>query len=461
VGGDGAGPVVGREDGDVVDDPVRMHHPVLGITEEDPVERQAYRQVYYQRGWRSDDDPGFTGVVDPDAPRNPGIDLESVGAQVDQTAGRVERDRWLALIRDAGSTTPNHETLRYIGGDASDSVKTTTGAVLWVCADYFARPGSSETVNQNTDVYAINPFTGLRRNGLIVEASPGGTFTQQVYRAPFPSDWINAEADGGHPATHNWWPSTIIQQGEVTYVACIFVEIPAVGTVWGFREHDIHLVELNMFGLYQNHIPLGLDPRRFRLETLRKDATHFYIVGSEVIPPIDAATGNPAYAVGDLATLRGQRAVVRIARVPIGQLTAVANWRFWNGVEWVEGLDNAEPLRDVHGYVVDGQSSIHQVTAGRWILVTTKLADTHLSVYNAAVPQGPWRLHARVPVPVSGKYVESGLSVAWHPKVIGHLAAPPEHSVASLIMFITGMVGTFQGINVRRVAPQFIVVPWY
>lgn len=48
-------------------DPVSMHHPGIPGLENVIRERTAYRNIWYAKGWRSDDDPGYTGPTDPPA----------------------------------------------------------------------------------------------------------------------------------------------------------------------------------------------------------------------------------------------------------------------------------------------------------------------------------------------------------------------------------------------------------
>ncbi|MGH9032875.1 MAG: hypothetical protein ACRDZV_12175, partial [Acidimicrobiia bacterium] len=310
----------------------------------------------------------------------------------------------------------------------------------------------------------INILSGLQRNGAIVEEPPGGTFSFQVYQTGSSGIWLAAVAQGGLPADRVWWPMTLAQDAAVNggnvVVGALLVDADAQ-TAAGFQLLDSHLILLHLFLGYSSHVATGLDPRLFQVNAIRKDATHFYILGQELDPPVDPAVGEPSYLAGDLATLRTHRSYTRIARVPLAQLTTVASWQFWSGTAWVAGLANAARLVDVDGTPVNGPGCIHLTPDGRWIFAAMALGDTHLDVYDADAPQGPWRRHARVPVPTAGKPAEGGIEVGWHTKIVGHLAAPAEHSIVSLTMAVLNLAGTGQGINIRRTCPQHVAIPWY
>lgn len=391
--------------------------------------------------------------------------LESIGAGLDQALARTERDRWLALIRNGGSATPpgpSAPSIHYIGGDISDGQKLADGSVLWVGPDSLQNPGVDDVVDAD-DRYTINILTGLVRNAGILEANPGGTFTQQFHQTGDIGIWLNAVAQGGFPADRLWWPMTFAQDPAVNggnvVVGALLVDGDAP-TSSGFQLVDNHLISLTPFLSYASQVSLGFSTRDFQIQAIRKVSPFFYILGQQNVPASDEV-GEPSYGTGSLVEIRDHRSYTKIARVTLAQLLQPATWQWWDGSEWVSGIANSTPMADVGGNSINGPSCVHLTPDGHWIFAAMALGDTHLSVYTSENPQGPWQIIARVPVPTAGKPAEGGIEVAWHTKIVGHLAAPPEHSIAMLTMAVLSLAGTGQGINIRRTCPQFVVIPWY
>jgi hypothetical protein len=172
----------------------------------------------------------------------------------------------------------------------------------------------------------------------------------------------------------------------------------------------------------------------------------------------------PVYAWGDQTELKSQYTLNRVARVPTASLATMSAWEFWNGESWVDSLDAtpASILKDVEGNEIRGTPAFVKTPAGHWILVATPVADTHLSVFRAASPEGPWTPTARVPIRGANQLHGSGVSVGWQPKVVPHLPAPPEHSIVLVNSTVLGMtIDEQSGQNIRRWAPQFVAVPWF
>src|SRR5690606_32750551 len=103
--------------------------------------------------------------------------------------------------------------------------------------------------------YTIVPLTGLQRNGAIFEATPGGTFAGQVYRAGTAGIWLDADAGGGFD-DHLWWPLTVIEDSSTLHVGAWLNDYLS-GTAHGTNV-DSHIVTLNFFGGYGSTTPLNL-----------------------------------------------------------------------------------------------------------------------------------------------------------------------------------------------------------
>lgn len=84
-------------------DPVTMNHPDLPGVENAVVERDAYRNQYYGQGWRSNDDPGFTGPSNPPVPRTVGSHEDRFHKAHVVVPGSWGKNRWFAT-RKLGAT---------------------------------------------------------------------------------------------------------------------------------------------------------------------------------------------------------------------------------------------------------------------------------------------------------------------------------------------------------------------
>lgn len=386
--------------------------------------------------------------------------LETLGAQVDQAQGQTVRNRFLALIRDVGDGSLPAGGLRYSGGDVTDGLLSAAGTVLWTMADWLS------TLTVANDLWTSNPPFGPLRNGVLAESVPG-TFSSQVYAgAVGQSNWLDAVTQGGLPAGHLWWPLTVVQDAnDVVHVGAWFVDSTITALAPYGTVLDSHIVTLSIFASHASHTATNIGPadKTFFVQCMRRAAPHIFILGAEFQPPFErTVAGGPSYAFGDLATLQGQADIVtRIARAPDTALTNVAGWEFWDGAAWVPGVANAAPLETTDGTVIHGSAGIHQVKTGHWLMVAHQMVDTHLDVYSASQPQGPWTPVARVPLPTIGVDISGGSTIAWHCKIVGHLTAPAEHSVAMLSAWWAGQPASLIGENIRRFTPLFVVVPWY
>lgn len=404
---------------------------------------------------------GATAAVAAQASRSA---LESLGAQVDQSTARTLEARFLQFIRDAGSGSPP-AGWNYLGGDVPDCVYIpASNDALWIFADGF----DGTTINAS-DQYVSAPLP--IRNGAILEQT-AGTFTNaiQIYRAGFSGLWMDAVVDGGHAANHIWWPIGLIDDGGVYKVACWLVESPAAAGEPHGRLVDSHIVTLGGFLTYGSHVQTGLGSLtdNFWVSRLWRDTTHTYVTGMQFVPPFDARTTaaptTPNYVFDNP---QNHHTLTRIARVANGSLGTVANWEYWTGSAWVAGVTNAQPMVDTAGNQIRGDSGIAKITSTHYVLAAHKLMDTHLDVYKAAAPQGPWTQISRVPLVTQGHNINGpntyqvGQLVSILPTQVQ--APPAEHRIA-IISRNTIFNGydaedPFPSRNIRRYAPQFAVIP--
>lgn len=371
---------------------------------------------------------------------------------IDQAAARSVEDRWLAFIRDAGSGSPSDPTFNYLGGDVTDAFLPSSGAPLWIGADWLAG-----TTVQADDTYTADALP--QRNGALLE-NPAGTFDQQLYQTGTSGLWLNSTVQGGLAANTHWWPIAGINDGGTNRTACWFVDSDAP-TPYGTLL-DSHIVTLNGFGGYASHVATGLGglTDNFWVDGLLRDTTHTYIYGEQFVPDYDAndGGGQPNYGQGEPRT---HYTLKRVARVPNGQLTTVANWTYWNGATWVPGVNNATPMVDTHGVRILGDAGVTKVADSHYVLAAHRLTDIHMAVYRSTAPQGPWRKLARIPVPRLGQPVNGGIQIGQLTKILAPAvaAAPAGYSVALTSRNILAPTDPLSAMNIRRLAPQFTVIP--
>lgn len=389
------------------------------------------------------------------------VAFEQRGALIDQTAAQALEERWLNVIRAAGSGSPP-ATWNYLGGDITDVINTPGGDDLaWIGADWF----DGTTIANDAFVGTALPV----RNGIFVEGTPG-TFTGaiQLYQTGSSGVWLNAVAQGGLAAGTIWWPIAGLNDNGTFRVMCWHVDSAATSPYGTLL--DSHIVTVNTFGGYVSHTATNLGSNgKFWIDGVFRDTTHTYIYGEEFRPSYDArrTDGNTDAAnyAKDWPELQNHGTVKRVARVTNGQLTTVANWTFWDGASWVTGAGNATPMVDTDGVPIYGDAGVVKVATAHYLLASHQLTDGYVNVYKASEPRGPWGQIARVPAPGQGVIQVDG------PVQIGQLtkfvptatqAPPTGHRIVMLSRNQVPAVSAGNGLvgrNIRAYAPQFVVVP--
>jgi hypothetical protein len=268
------------------------------------------------------------------------------------------------------------------------------------------------------------------------------------------------------------WPIAGIEDGAGTYrVACWQVNRnDPPGAPHGALVDSV--IVTTGFLSYSSHISTGLGALtdNFWVCGMFRDTSFTYILGMQFVPPFDArGTVTPTAANYVFTDPQNHYSLTRLARMPNGQLLTVANWTYWDGTSWVAGVTNATPLQDAAGNEIRGDAGIRKISDSHYLLVAHALTDTHLDVYKAAAPQGPWTQISRVPLATQGHSVNgpNTFEVGQLCKILPtQVQAPPaEHSIALISRnTIVPTVGysaeeAFTLRNIRRYAPQFAVVP--
>ncbi len=100
---------------------------------------------------------------------------------------------------------------------------------------------------------------------------------------------------------------------------------------------------------------------------------------------------------------------IKLARVPLEEMTTKSSWKYWNGNDWVDGVENGVYI--VYGGTIGEISVTKDSVSGRYLMVYKSEKRNAVVVRDAANPQGDWSGEKLV-------YTETGeiLSV---PSIIG------------------------------------------
>jgi len=437
-----------------------MNHPAIAGQEDKIVERNAYRAVWWGLGWLSADDPGFEG--DPSGPTLTAAQIqnraiarqhrETIGAGTDQARARTENARWLTLIRSASApVTPSW--FRALGGDVTDACAISGNRVMNIGSDLFA----GTTIVNDQYVGDALPF----RSAAILESTPG-TFGSQLYKAGNTGPWIEPD-QGTYPNTH-YWPIACEPDpanADRVIVGCWLVRSAPTATAPYGTLLGTHFVSISLAfgGAVAGNASVTVPAGRFILKFWR-DATHIYSLWESFHPLYSPGVeGVPIYGQG--SDISGHHTRVYLARQTHAQFNSGANLTWWNGTTWVSQADTAVWLTDTEGDPLRGDGDITRVADGSFRWVGHTLIDTHVDVARSESITGPYEPYCRVPVPGMGGRVHGGVQIGQFARFVEHVTADAETSVVGLALNTLGTSGSFAGRNIRRYAPQFVVVPHY
>lgn len=379
--------------------------------------------------------------------------LEARGVAVPQTAAETEAERWRVNIRAASNpVTPSW--FRQLGGDWTDGETLPNGDRIIIGSDIFA----GATVVSDLYVGSALPV----RNALLYE-TPAGTFNRQNYLSGN-SGVMWEPNQGSHPGRWYWPIACEMDPGNVDrlMVAAWLVNTATATAPYG-RLEDTHLLSCSLAfgGAVAQTFAFGHAGAGPHLLKFWPDATHIYSLWEDFYPDYDPAVAGPTYGQGDYDEVRHHHTRVKLARCTHADFDVIANWRWWDGSTWVVGNATAVYLRDVDGYPIPGDLDVTQVADGTMRMVSHALTDDHVTVWSADTITGPWTPIARVRALGMGTAVNGGIQVGQFVRFVEHVAAPAEHSVVALALNLLNPTGVIAGRNIRRYAPQFVVVPHY
>lgn len=229
----------------------------------------------------------------------------------------------------------------WLAADAATSIRLPDGRELWMFGDTF-RTGAMD------------------HNSFILQN--GGNFT--VLNNPMPEN----------SAGEWFWPGPAVIEGSALRVFCSRVRANGSDPLFPFKTVGTSIKSFTPGTMKLS--TLVTNPQSAREITwaasVYKSTTWIYIFGSKL-----GYLGHDWY----------------IARVPIGQLTELNKWRYWNGSNWswFEGEAKAIP--------VDGQSSqlgaggsVVKNPSGGYDLITKsfEFIGNEVKVFHAPVVQGPY-----------------------------------------------------------------------
>lgn len=117
-----------------------------------------------------------------------------------------------------------------------------------------------------------------------------------------------------------------------------------------------------------------------------------------------------------------------VARTRLPNVTSHANWEFWNGYRFIDDVNDAAPFLPAS----EGVSQTYSVVPwkGRFLLVSKQGGEfgSHIGVWTAPRPEGPWSGYRAVPQPYS---LGHGV-VAYQPLAHPELATPSGNLLVSL-----------------------------
>lgn len=273
------------------------------------------------------------------------------------------------------------------GGDAKRSTLLENGNSFWTTAD-----------NLVGTIDADGTYGGAlpRRNAIII-VTPGGTYSQ-------------AYAVGGgapFPESDPWfWPICSCLEGSTLQVAGWRV---TAGGNFG------HLVDNVVYSLDPTALPtvtitattaMGMTDETFMVAGLLVDGSWIYILGQEYVGGYDA------YSVSTVTR-------TRLARCPLGSLTTLSTWQYWDGDNWVTDRSAAAPLTTADGAVIEGDTCLRRTPRG-FVLAAMGPTEGAIRLLRSGWPQRDWTLYHTEAVLELGdtRYNVTGVGYhpAWHPQ---------------------------------------------
>ncbi|MEU8814796.1 fibronectin type III domain-containing protein [Actinoplanes sp. NPDC048796] len=259
----------------------------------------------------------------------------------------------------------------WTGGDETMSLKLPDGRVAWFFGDTF--------LGQVEADHSRSRDTRMIHNSVVVQDGMTLTATLHGGTAASPSSLVATGPDDT-PGDFGWWPSEGLVAGDEVQVFYTHVVDDGQGGPLPFKTDEIAVARFSASTLAL----LGLS----RLPGLGVDRPISW--GSALVDGEDGYT----YVYGREIVDKHRR--LYVARVPQGQLTDRAQWRFWTGAatpaeQWSASQADASSVMTGVG----ASFSVKYIPAYQsFVLVTfdeSEGLDNRIFAYHAGVPTGPFR----------------------------------------------------------------------
>lgn len=384
----------------------------------------------------------------------PAVDLADAAVVLDaawaQQPAAVQQRRWHELGANAQNpidTESDEPFYRY--GDRHPIPLPGTDTVLWTLNDVLVgsmAPG---------DLVSALPF----RNGLLVEDTATGEFTQPVGRsggAWLFVDQVKFPMPAGIESPIYWPMHGVVENGLLRVCATLVGHRTPTNNNAELGDHlTTHIVDVDLETYeYVDAHATGLSQADMVPVTeLNHWGDYIYVQGQKHDPPWSRPEETPPpynyYLIyeGEWAPAAwniNDETQHRLARVPYGQLTNPAAWEYHTGTGWSDDPADLVSFHDVDGNLMVGDGSVARADDGWYVYVCKNLVAPDLEVYRGPNPWGPWKHRASIPVPGSGAPLYPGdetHSMTLWQKMCPHIPTPPGTMMATCQL---QTAGTFQ-----------------
>lgn len=295
---------------------------------------------------------------------------------------------------------------KWYHGDYGQSVKLPNGKLMWVFGDTFIATAGATRSN-----LLINNTALLTEKGCIT-ALTGPVVNEKE------TSWIKPTGTNDIPNQEDYyWPSTPFMDGSTLRMFLLHMYNDANG----FHVIGVDLATLNTSGAQP------------KVSSVIKTSAS---AAGDTTPLWGAATvasGGYNYIFGSLNKheLWVFGKYYYLARVPVGQTTNSASWRYWNGSAWVKDATAATPI--INGSVgLATNVNVYKKSNGEFVIINKKYDPfgTDLVALKTRTITGPWTeltppLIAPIPLPTPSisprDHTYLGIGHPWVPLASGKL----------------------------------------
>ncbi len=234
----------------------------------------------------------------------------------------------------------------------------------------------------------------------------------------------------GNPVSYFVPDNENSMEGEYFWLGDGFVNRAKRNALYIFAYH-VHKTGPNVFDFEATNVALLKirDPAPEKINNYEQFATPLGFVHPEhgrvyfgsgiMVNTIDAGAPFPDGYVYIYGIAEGRKSLVA-ARTRPSKIERINAWRFWNGEEWVKGVENIAPITDG----LSNELSVTPTDDGRYLLTFTVMGiSDKIGIRVGDGPAGPFgEIHEVYTCP---EYAEKGV-LPYNAKAHYHLSAPDE-----------------------------------